>query len=55
MWHDIVKTNKTAILTELRAYGAHLNELIGAIDRQDFEAVRTFLERARKLRMTMVE
>jgi len=51
MWHDIVKTNKTAILAELRAYEANLSHLIGAIDRQDFDAVKAFLEKARSLRM----
>jgi len=50
MWHDIVKTNRAAILGELHNYEAELKHLIEAVERRDFDAVKAFLERARLLR-----
>lgn len=50
MWHDIVKTNRSAILGELRNYEAELKDLIESLESRDFNAVKTFLERARLLR-----
>jgi len=50
MWHDIVKTNRVAIIAELRAYEHQLGELIEAVEKQDFCEVKSFLERARTLR-----
>lgn len=54
MWHDIVKTNRGAILAELRAYESQLDELIAAIEKQDYGAVKSFLERARTLRHALL-
>jgi len=50
MWHDIVKTNRMAILAELRAYHQQLDGLIATIEKQDFCEVKSFLEGARTLR-----
>jgi len=50
MWHDIVKTNRVAILAELHAYQDQLGVLISAIDKQDYDKVKAFLERAQALR-----
>ena len=54
MWHDIVKTNQTAILAELRAYEKQLGGLIAAVEKQDFCEVKSFLERARTLRQELL-
>jgi len=54
MWHDIVKTNPTAILAELRAYEKQLGGLIAAVEKQDFCEVKAFLERARTLRSELL-
>lgn len=54
MWHDIVKTNREAILAELRAYEAQLAGLIAAIDTQDYGTVKSFLDQARTLRHTLL-
>jgi len=50
MWHDIVKTNRSAILGELRNYEGELKALIESVEHRDFAAVKSFLERARLLR-----
>lgn len=55
MWHDIVKTNKAAILAELHAYEAQLAHLINAIEGRDFSAVKTFLDDARSIRAKILE
>lgn len=55
MWCDIVKTNRVSILAELRAYDTQLGGLIEAIERQDYSGVKTFLDRARRLRQELVE
>lgn len=54
MWHDIVKTNRVAILSELRAYELQLDGLIAAIENQDYGAVKSFLDRARTLRHALL-
>lgn len=54
MWHDIIKTNESAILTELREYGVELNALISQIERKDYGAVKFMLERARQSRQILV-
>jgi prephenate dehydrogenase len=54
MWHDIVKTNRAAILAELHAYQAELGQLISAIEKQDYCEVKSFLERARTLRQELL-
>jgi prephenate dehydrogenase len=55
MWHDIVKTNRIAILAELRACETQLGGLIAAIEKQEYGEVKAFLERARTLRHALVE
>lgn len=54
MWHDIIKTNESAILAELREYGIELNALISQIERKDYGAVKLMLERAQQLRQQLV-
>ncbi len=54
MWHDIVKTNRVAILAELRAFEQELGVLIGNIEAQNFAEIKTFLERARQRRHQLV-
>lgn len=55
MWHDIVKTNSTAILEELRRYGSAVNDLCRLIESQEYEGVRDCLEQARRIRSQLLE
>ena len=55
MWHDIVKTNRAAILVELRHYQSELGKLISRIDQQDYEGVTTILAHARKCRQQLMD
>ncbi len=55
MWHDIVKTNRDAILVELRHYQSELGRLINLIDQQDYEAVTKTLAHARECRRQLVD
>lgn len=50
MWHDIVKTNRTAILDELRAYHTQVGELVAALEARDYSQVKSLLEHAKTLR-----
>ena len=50
MWHDIVKSNRSAILAALQKYHGEVGDLIAAIERGDFEALREQLDRGRRLR-----
>jgi prephenate dehydrogenase len=50
MWHDIVKTNRAAILEVLRDYQGELGALIATIEAGDFEGIREQLDRGRRLR-----
>ena len=53
MWHDIVKTNRVAILAELHAYHDQLGGLMAAIEKQDYAAVKNLLEHAQTLRQEL--
>ncbi len=55
MWHDIVKTNRMAILAELRAYDQQLGFLIKTIENQDYCQVKAFLEGAQTLRQELLK
>lgn len=55
MWHDIVKTNRGAILEELQSYGQSLGKLIGLIEQQDYSGVRELLEQARQSREKLLK
>lgn len=50
VWHDIVKTNASAIARELREVGGSISALAGEIERGNLQAVREFLEECRRLR-----
>lgn len=54
MWHDIVKTNRAAILAELHAYEKQLGDLIAAVEKQDYCEVKTILEGAQTLRQKLL-
>ncbi len=55
IWHDIVKTNRADILTELRHYDASLSDLIGLLEREDYEGVRLTLQKAKLLRHDLLD
>jgi prephenate dehydrogenase len=52
VWHDIVKSNATAIRDELDTMRAGIDRLTGMIAGGDFEAVRAFLATSRHKRET---
>ncbi len=54
MWHDIVKTNRDALIAEILALGDELDRLKAMLDRGDYEAVKDLLERARVMRETLL-
>jgi len=51
IWHDIVRTNRSAIRTELDAFTASVDLLRKLIDDEDYEGVRRFLDECRARRM----
>ena len=55
MWHDIVKTNRAALLDELWAYDAALLELIGKLEKDDFDGIRDLLAAARETRSSLLK
>jgi len=55
VWHDIVKTNHAAILAELKLYDTTLKDLIGLVEREDFEGVRLILQKAKDLRHDLLD
>lgn len=54
MWHDIIKSNRSAVLCELLAFKERLDELILAVSRDDLAGVRDFLAAARHSRRDML-
>lgn len=50
IWHDIVKSNSAAVLEELNDFAGILDKVKGFVEAGDFESVREFLARARRLR-----
>ena len=54
IWQDVVKTNHSAILGELKAYGAHLTELIHLVEAEDYQGVHRFLESAKQARSDLL-
>lgn len=53
MWHDIIQTNRAAVLEELRALQCNLAELTAAVETGDMEAVRRLLAEARAKRRAL--
>ncbi len=53
MWHDILQTNRTAVLDELRALQGNLAAMTAALEGGDFGAVRHLLEDARTKRRAL--
>lgn len=54
VWHDIVKTNRDAVLLELKAFGDAVAQLSFLIEREDYEGVRKMLEAARDTRQALL-
>jgi len=50
LWHDVLKTNRMAVLAELDAFGEGLGRLRQMLEEEDFEAIRRFLAEARARR-----
>lgn len=55
MWHDIVKTNREAILAELRQYQSELEQLVKLIDGKEYDGVTKMLALARECRRQIVD
>ncbi len=54
LWHDIVKTNRDALLAELKLFEAELGALTAMLERDDYEGVRTLLAKGRALRARLL-
>ena len=54
VWHDILSTNREAVLEELRAYRVQLERLAGLLERRDFEGARQVLEEGRAARKALM-
>jgi prephenate dehydrogenase len=50
IWHDIVKSNRTAVADELAAFREELDRVRVMLDSADFEGIRSFLAHSRELR-----
>jgi len=50
IWHDIVRTNRSAIQSELDAFTATIDRLRKLIDDEDYEGVHQFLDECRARR-----
>ena len=55
VWHDIVRTNRTNLIEELRAYKNQTERLIKMLDDADFEGVQRFLEQGQAARRELVK
>ncbi|MFH0909749.1 MAG: prephenate dehydrogenase/arogenate dehydrogenase family protein [bacterium] len=53
IWDDILKTNHEQVLVELKAFGRELQDLVAVLERGDFAAVTTFLEKSRAARRAL--
>lgn len=51
VWHDIVKTNRAAILAALNVHAQGIQTLIDAVQGEDLDALTAFLADARQLRL----
>lgn len=54
VWLDIVRTNRSNLSEELRAYRAQLDRLLAMLDDGDFEGVRGMLENGRLARRQLL-
>ena len=54
LWHDIVKTNRDALLVELRTLDAELGALTAMLEQGDYEGIKTLLAKGRSLRTRLV-
>ena len=50
VWHDIIKSNRRAVLEELDAFSEQLDELRDMLAKRDFESLRKLLRSARQKR-----
>jgi len=55
MWHDIVKSNAIPVRQELTALKLEIEKLIADIDKNDFEAVRNYLEQTMLQRRELID
>jgi len=54
VWLDIVRTNRSNLAEELRAYRIQLDRLLALLDEGDFEGVRAVLENGRSARRELL-
>lgn len=55
IWMDILKTNRTPILTELRELSTRIDHVIQQLDDGDFSAIETLLEEGRHARQRFTD
>jgi len=54
VWHDIVRTNRDALLEEMEAFAGRWREAVEALRREDFAALRRALEEGRNARRALL-
>ena len=54
LWHDIVKSNRDALLTELKILDTELGALTAMLEHGDYEGIKTLLAKGRALRARLV-
>lgn len=54
VWYDIVKSNQTAILGELKAYRDEVEHLISIVKSRDLKGMKDFLETSRRTRNALL-
>ncbi len=55
VWHDIVRTNRNALLAEVEALARELGDLAEILRRENYDALRRWLESARSARRALLE
>lgn len=54
LWHDIVKSNRDALLAELKILDTELGALTAMLEHGDYEGIKTLLAKGRALRARLV-
>ncbi len=55
VWHDIVRTNRPALLAEMEAFGDRWNDAVEALRRQDYARLHRILQEGRIARRRLAE
>ncbi len=53
VWHDILRSNRSAIVNELQAFADALQSVADALQAESYEQIRAFLEKSRAMRKAL--